>query len=542
MPICSTLVSRAAAVSAFVAISCAGLTALAQWTSDPNNPVIVQGDTGDQGVPLLGAAPDGRTWVFYVDNFAAGGGGYKHALQLMNANGTHAFEQAVVVSPNRTNSATFLVDLDVSPTGDAVVAYDNNGIYVQKVDLDGNQLWAQDTVDGLFIPNSAGGLGPQVVAMSDGGAVVCWSSPSVTLNFQHVDADGEFGAAWQLTETGRAQSPSDMIRSGDDFILLWVRAEGTGFTARRGLKIQKWTDTGTQLWNGGVPMDVYTSNATPNRSIQSGYFPRLVPDTTGGAVVAWYDNGAFRNAWLQHVLPMGVFRFAQDGLAVSTATNATEFRLSASVAYKLPEDVYTVAYSRSNPAQSQFDVTVQRIDGLSQLLWNSGEGVQVSPTGNPTSFININAVDDDAIVTWLQYFGANAPMAVHSTRLDETGTQVWATSPLVVAAEYGSKSRLQTALSSTGDFVVAAWGDGTAGNSDVMANRINFDGTIGEGGGACPVCAADYDQDGGVTGADIAAFFADFEAGAACADVDQDGGITGGDIGAFFQVFEAGGC
>jgi hypothetical protein len=66
---------------------------------------------------------------------------------------------------------------------------------------------------------------------------------------------------------------------------------------------------------------------------------------------------------------------------------------------------------------------------------------------------------------------------------------------------------------------------------------------IPDGGGSdCPRCPADYDQDGGVTGADIAAFFSDFESGAECADVDQDGGVTGGDIGAFFVVFEAGGC
>ncbi len=58
----------------------------------------------------------------------------------------------------------------------------------------------------------------------------------------------------------------------------------------------------------------------------------------------------------------------------------------------------------------------------------------------------------------------------------------------------------------------------------------------------CPECAADYDLDGGVTGADIGAFFVDFESGAACADVDLDGGVTGGDIGAFFVVYEAGGC
>ena len=59
---------------------------------------------------------------------------------------------------------------------------------------------------------------------------------------------------------------------------------------------------------------------------------------------------------------------------------------------------------------------------------------------------------------------------------------------------------------------------------------------------ACPACPADFDQDGGVTGSDIGAFFAEFEQGGACGDTDLDGGITGGDIAAFFAAFEAGGC
>lgn len=58
----------------------------------------------------------------------------------------------------------------------------------------------------------------------------------------------------------------------------------------------------------------------------------------------------------------------------------------------------------------------------------------------------------------------------------------------------------------------------------------------------CPMCAADFDQDGGISGGDIAAFFSDFEAGGACSDVDLDGGVTGSDIAAFFLVYEAGGC
>ena len=58
----------------------------------------------------------------------------------------------------------------------------------------------------------------------------------------------------------------------------------------------------------------------------------------------------------------------------------------------------------------------------------------------------------------------------------------------------------------------------------------------------CPACPADYNQDGGVTGDDIAAFFADYEEGAGCADTNVDGGITGDDIASFFSAYEEGGC
>ena len=55
-------------------------------------------------------------------------------------------------------------------------------------------------------------------------------------------------------------------------------------------------------------------------------------------------------------------------------------------------------------------------------------------------------------------------------------------------------------------------------------------------------CAADFNQDGGVDGADINAFFEAWEAGEGTADVNLDGGVAGADVDAFFLVWEAGGC
>ncbi|MBS0195424.1 MAG: serine hydrolase [Planctomycetes bacterium] len=55
-------------------------------------------------------------------------------------------------------------------------------------------------------------------------------------------------------------------------------------------------------------------------------------------------------------------------------------------------------------------------------------------------------------------------------------------------------------------------------------------------------CPADFNQDGGIDGADVQAFFAAWERGDSSADVNQDGGVDGADVSTFFAAWEAGGC
>ena len=55
-------------------------------------------------------------------------------------------------------------------------------------------------------------------------------------------------------------------------------------------------------------------------------------------------------------------------------------------------------------------------------------------------------------------------------------------------------------------------------------------------------CIADFNQDGGIDGADIESFFIAWESGAASGDVSEDGGVDGQDIEYFFVRWEAGGC
>ncbi|MBS0198754.1 MAG: multicopper oxidase family protein [Planctomycetes bacterium] len=55
-------------------------------------------------------------------------------------------------------------------------------------------------------------------------------------------------------------------------------------------------------------------------------------------------------------------------------------------------------------------------------------------------------------------------------------------------------------------------------------------------------CPADFDQNGGVDGADVEAFYTTWQTGESIADLNYDGGVDGGDVETFYRIWEAGGC
>lgn len=74
-------------------------------------------------------------------------------------------------------------------------------------------------------------------------------------------------------------------------------------------------------------------------------------------------------------------------------------------------------------------------------------------------------------------------------------------------------------------------------NSEVSLNGTQTFLALGR-----PFCFADFNQDGGIDGADVDAFFAVWITGAAEADVNQDGGVDGADVDLFFTLWSNGGC
>ncbi len=214
----------------------------------------------------------------------------------------------------------------------------------------------------------------------------------------------------------------------------------------------------------------------------------------------------------------------------------------------LAYDIAGAVPAGSTINSATLNLTVSRMSSESQPItvhrasnsWGEGSSMAIGNEGQ-----GVDATTGDA--TWVSRFHPSVPWATPGGDFADAG-------PTFVVAGVGSYSFSHAALA--GD--VQAWLDGASnfgwiivgnesapGSSMRFGSRENIDPasrttlTI-DFTPPAPACIGDYNQDGGIDGSDVQAFFTDWEAGLDVADVNQDGGVDGGDTQFFFEHWEAG--
>lgn len=258
-------------------------------------------------------------------------------------------------------------------------------------------------------------------------------------------------------------------------------------------------------------------------------FPNVGCAASSTTIQAGYSNEAFGDD------------FEQDrGWTVgeTTASTGAWVRVDPLGTSAQPEDDNTGAgtlcwatgqgTNRNNPGEADID------NGLTTL---------VSPTFDLSDF-------EDATVSYYRWYSNSAGSSPNSdTFRVEVSTNNGAT--------WTNAETVGPTTQNGGDWLYAEWTLSSRSLSPTAQVKVRFiaedagSGSLVEAaiddfaitGLTCELpqaCLADYDLDGGVTGADISAFFLDFEQGASGADLDLDGGVTAGDIAVFFEHYEAG--
>jgi hypothetical protein len=275
----------------------------------------------------------------------------------------------------------------------------------------------------------------------------------------------------------------------DKFIVSFVKGGSYGSDQR--IYSQKYSTTGGRLW-GINPVAVTTLN-----SLQYGNFPSILYDGNGGALYSWYDvpNGAYQ-VHVQHLNSSGAALFPVNGAL--GATTANRLRVSPSIAYDQAGNVTFMFWMETDLNQNPLGLYGQKFNGTGVRQWTNAGKLLVSLGGMQVSFITALGYADGAMVF---YFDRSGSAYVKGFRVNATGAFVWTGSPISICTRLTEKGGLD-AVSTESGMALLAWSDGALGSSDILAQNVNPDGTIG-----LPVfMLGDLNCDGIVNGLDITAF------------------------------------
>lgn len=540
---------RSASLFAAAAITAA---APAQWSTDPSANNQVSSGPGHEYDQRLAHAPDGGVWVGWFQS-VPGPINFELRVQRFNAHGVEQLAPGgTVVSNQNNNTALFNWHMTSDASGNCYLAFSDqrnaNGsldISVQKVLPDGSTPWGPSGINLSNNPDFE--AAPVVVAQPDGDVVVAWAPDPSTgfgdLRVTRLNPSGAVVYATTVPNTGATNQPG-FVRAvptpDNGTILVWLR-NIQQFTSPRHIWAQKLDASGAAQWNGATPVIVLA------QPVPIGYYPEVIEDGSGGAVIGWHRAAGTPNVvGVQRLLADGSLAFPAAANGVSPSTNATRYRYSPSISFNSATGEITVLFDERNSTQSDRGVYGNRIDSAGNLMWGN-EGVVIVPLSqaNQTGRIRHRNTSDNGVIC--AYFQSNAFGSpdnwVRARRLDSSGNPVWVPAARDVCSVLSAKDDPEiieapdTASELRGgasDATIIAWTDGRNGNNDVYAQRLNADGTLG--GPAAPPpppCLGDADHSGVVDFGDITTVLANFGNSGdpfILGDADGSGTVDFGDI------------
>jgi len=444
----------------------AAAPAHAQWSSDPAQNLAVADAPGEQVQAKLAVTADGGAYLSWFDNSS---GGYDVRLQRLDAAGNELWAHNGVLVADRGFSSTQDYALDVDAAGHALLAFRDDRftgtqITAARVSPAGALDWG---VNGVQLTSTTAFVAaPKICGTSDGDVVVAWTQDA-SVRAQRLDSAGvnQWGLDLAFAPGAGSFSASDVHDSGTDSILSIIHQTG-GFGSPRHILASKIDAAGVLLWGGG------TISVFDGGSLQIANFPTFVPDGSGGAVFAWYGVSPLQ-VYAQHVLANGSEAFPHNGSAGSA--NAAQLRVSPSVDYDSGSGETYLFWTETDAIQSQRGLGGQKFDAAGAAQWGAN-GLTLVPLGADDVQSVRTVVDGNgSFVFWDQIpgFGQDVTRGRH---LDPAGTTDIAT--FDVASTPSSKARLQAALGTTGQ-VILAWRDERTDSGDVYAQNVNADGSLG---------------------------------------------------------------
>lgn len=341
-------------------------------------------------------------------------------------------------------------------------------IYAQRMDSSGEAQWP---ADGVPLCTATKASPATIVPDGAGGAIVAWhdyrnglSNPDVYA--QRISAAGV--VQWTAdgvpicTEAHYQRNPVIASDGLGGAIISWQDERNGAYD----VYAQRINVAGAVQWTtDGVPVCTEAGHQS---------FPKVAPDGSGGAVIVWYDERAVTNVdiYAQRINALGAVQWTTNGVALRTVENHPIGNETIAV---MPDGSggALVAWEARN---TFYDIYAQRVDGSGVVQWTSALCTSYYDQRSPAIASDGSG---GAIVSWNDS-RLNTQIDIYAQRITASGVTQWAGDGVVVCADLDYQFGATIVSDGVGGAVVAWYDDRNStdpfDNLDVYAARINASG------------------------------------------------------------------
>lgn len=461
--------------SVIIALLLLPLVSISQWSNDPavNNAIIAT--SGEDAIPKIATCPNGDT---YIASFSNASGNYDVRLQRLNAQGvTQWAANGILVSDNPQDSWLTDWDMCADNANHAILAFPDirNGganVVAYRISPSGAFVWGDD---GIVLSTGDGNYSPKVTSTNSGNAIIAWQQDDV-IRIQKITPSGTLPwgtSGITLSQTGITFSWPQLLPVGtDEFIMKYYQDSGSFPAITRHIYAQKYNASGSGVWSSPA----LVSNAG-GISAWTQVLP-FINDGSDGFYIAWHDdrdNNMLSSTWVNHISNSGAVLFPANGTEASTMAGRNHFYPTLA----LPPGTSNVfvLWNEMDGDQNNRGIYGQKISSAGTRLWASSGMVfiEISPTDVYPEAARHSPTD--VVLFYSQSVGGMA-YQLNAFRIDTDGGYVWTPSSKVICSVASSKVHVDVNNFANNQWILA-WEDDRDGETDVFAQNIQLDGSLG---------------------------------------------------------------